>query len=359
MSSENQNTLVLDSGLWEMKIGFAGDEAPRYLQKSIVGFPKNPAITISSGHSDMFIGNDVIPHSDVLNIKRPIDVNNECDWNVIEKIWHNLFYHEVKSKLDDFALFVVCSSYFDSKRKMKATELLFENFDFPSLYFQLSNVTGLFSLGRTTGLVLDSGYSRTTGISVFEGYPIEEKKFETYFGGNSLNQDFKVLLQNCIESQKVGFKTQSDFFKFYGFNFNDIYYEQNRINSYSIKDENMELRLPDGNLVKIGRDLLNQEIEASVSKLTEAILTSSSFCEEKYKSEFMQNFCLIGGNSLIPGIESKISKLLTSIGIKEISLPEKSEEEKKFASWIGGSIFASLDCFSSLLIKRSEYEEYN
>lgn len=37
----NQETIVLDLGLWEMKVGFNGDEGPRYAQRSLVGHSKN------------------------------------------------------------------------------------------------------------------------------------------------------------------------------------------------------------------------------------------------------------------------------------------------------------------------------
>ena len=45
--------MVLDSGFWEMKIGFAGDEAPRYTERSLVGYSKNKAITSSGENRDI------------------------------------------------------------------------------------------------------------------------------------------------------------------------------------------------------------------------------------------------------------------------------------------------------------------
>lgn len=358
MSHEAKNILVLDSGLWEMKVGFAGDEAPRFLQRSVVGVPKNTAISISSGHPDIYIGNDVAPHAEVLDILRPLNADGTCEWSVLEKGWRALFYNEVKSKLDDFPLMVVCSSYFTSERKMKAAELLLENFDFPSLNFQLSNVTGLYSHGRTTGLVVDSGYSRTTAVSVFEGYPIEERQIEVGFGGSSLNQTFRSLLQGTIDQSKDRFVNQSDFFRFYGYNFHDIFYENSRIQAYNVGKQGLAMTLPDGNSVNIGKQAIEDYVEESVVRLADLIKDSAKLCEEKYKTELLQNFYLIGGNALIPNLEGKIGTRLAAEGLKDLSLVERTNEEKIYGSWIGGSLFASLNCFSSLLVKRSEYEEY-
>jgi len=358
MSSEGKNILILDSGLWEMKIGFAGDEVPRFLQRSVIGVPKNPAISISSGHPDVYIGNDVAPHAEVLDILRPLTPDGECQWNVLEKGWRALFYNEVKSKLDDFPLMIICSSYFTSERKMKAAELLFENFDFPSLNFQLSNVTGLYSYGRTTGLVVDSGFSRTTAVSVFEGYPIQERQIEIGFGGGSLNQTFKALLQGTIETQKSRFSNQSDFFRFYGYNFHDIFYENSRIQAYQVGKEGLSMTLPDGNEITMGKQTIEDYVQESVIRLADLIKDSAKLCEEKYKAEFLQNFYLIGGNALIPDLQSKIGTRLQTEGLKDLALVEKTPEEKIYGSWIGGSMLASLDCFPSLLVKRSDYEEY-
>lgn len=357
MASETKNILVLDNGLWEMKVGFAGDEAPRYLQRSLVGFPKNPAITVSSGHPEIYIGNEVQPHADVLDIRRPLQGTDKIEWSVLEKCWRALFYNEVKSKLDDFPLLITCSSHFDTKHKMRVAELFFENFDFPALNFQLSNVTGLYAQGRTTGLVLDSGFSRTTAVPVFEGYPIEERQLEIKFGGNSVNQTFRSLLQSSIDSQKESFETQSDFFRFYGYNFNELYYEQNRVKSYFSGSDGLKLTLPDGNLVTVNQLAINSFINESATRLSNAIVSASKLCEDKYRSEMLQNFCLIGGNTLIPGLERQILAQLTSDGLKDIVLNERTDEEKRYAAWTGGSLFASLDCFNELLVRRFEYEE--
>ena len=46
----SSKVVVIDSGLWEMKIGFAGDEAPRYIDRSVIGYSKNEAITSSNSN---------------------------------------------------------------------------------------------------------------------------------------------------------------------------------------------------------------------------------------------------------------------------------------------------------------------
>ena len=56
----NQDTLVLDIGLWEMKIGFNGDEGPRHTQRSLVGHSKNFAITTGITKRDYLVGSEAL-----------------------------------------------------------------------------------------------------------------------------------------------------------------------------------------------------------------------------------------------------------------------------------------------------------
>lgn len=44
-------------------------------------------------------------------------------------------------------------------------------------------------------------------------------------------------------------------------------------------------------------------------------------------------------------------------GISNISIFNKTNDEKRFASWIGASLLASIDGFNSLLVKKSDYYE--
>lgn len=47
---------------------------------------------------------------------------------------------------------------------------MFETFNVPSFYVSIQAVLSLYSSGRTTGLVLDSGDGVTHCVPIFEGY---------------------------------------------------------------------------------------------------------------------------------------------------------------------------------------------
>ena len=49
---------------------------------------------------------------------------------------------------------------------------MFETFNIPSLYLAIQAVLALYSSGRTTGLVLDSGAGVTHTVPIYEGYTL-------------------------------------------------------------------------------------------------------------------------------------------------------------------------------------------
>lgn len=50
------------------------------------------------------------------------------------------------------------------------TEIMFETFNVPSMYLAIQSVLALYSTGRTTGVVLDSGDGLTSSVPIYEGY---------------------------------------------------------------------------------------------------------------------------------------------------------------------------------------------
>jgi actin len=50
------------------------------------------------------------------------------------------------------------------------TEIMFDTFNVPSLYISVSSVLSLYSSGRTSGLLLESGYNLSASVPIYEGY---------------------------------------------------------------------------------------------------------------------------------------------------------------------------------------------
>jgi CRISPR/Cas system type I-B associated protein Csh2 (Cas7 group RAMP superfamily) len=78
----HSNTLVLDNGMWSIKTGFAGDEAPRHLERSLVGLCKNKTISQKIHHKEFYSSQYILKKKEILNIRSPVEM---VDCSHVEK----------------------------------------------------------------------------------------------------------------------------------------------------------------------------------------------------------------------------------------------------------------------------------
>lgn len=74
------------------------------------------------------------------------------------------------------------------------TEIMFEQFDVPALYLAVQSVLSLYSSGKTTGLVLDSGDGVTHTVPIYEGYALPHSIQRNDLAGRDLTSYLKKLL---------------------------------------------------------------------------------------------------------------------------------------------------------------------
>jgi len=76
----------------------------------------------------------------------------------------------------------------------KMTEIMFENFNVPSLYISISAVLALYSSGRTTGIVVDSGAGVTNTVPIYEGYSLPHAIMRMNLAGSDLTDYLLIML---------------------------------------------------------------------------------------------------------------------------------------------------------------------
>jgi actin-like protein 6A len=79
------------------------------------------------------------------------------------------------------------------------------------------------------------------------------------------------------------------------------------------------------------------------------------------RKELTGSICLVGGSSLFPNLETRLSQELSHSlpsFVKPKVVASRFSVERSCAAWIGGSILTSLGSFQQLWLSRAEYEEY-
>lgn len=196
MSEEGQNAgIVIDNGSGIMKAGFAGDDAPRAIFPSIVGKPKG--MSTHTGGKTVYVGREAQVKCGILHVEHPIEQGNVVSWDGMGKIWDQIFYNELRVAPEEHKVFLTEPPLNPKPDRKKMTALMFEKYSVPSMYMNVQAVLGLYASGRTSGLVLDSGYSATDIVPVYEGYALPHAIQRMDLGGRDLTQYMRKLLPDA------------------------------------------------------------------------------------------------------------------------------------------------------------------
>ena len=352
----NSQLLVLDLGLFQMKIGFSGDEAPRYTNMSCVGYPKNEAITSSQENRQVLVGENALKVKNFLNLKESINTDYSIDFSTVEKVLHELFYAQMKVNILDFPVFVSMNSFFTYEDKHKLIEVFFEHFNLPSLFFTFSGVTGIYSEGRTNGIIIDSGHSGSSIIQVFEGLQVDNELICNRKGGIETRKGIKgitdrIIQERCLKKEN----TKSHHFDLYGFKLDFTFYDELKKTCFS--EEEIDVTLPDGSVVKFTKDDFASLNKENVSNCGDLLLKLFETSKNDYMGDLKEHVYVQGGNTLFPGYEESLSAYLIEKKADGVNIIPRNNDEKMFSSWIGSSIYASLETTKDILVSKSDFND--
>ena len=142
----------------------------------------------------------------MLNLDYPLEHGKIRNWENMEKIWHHVFYQELKVVPEDHPCLLTEVPLNAKEDKEKTTETFFETFNVPSMYLANSAVLALYCIGRTTGVVLDSGADVTNTVPIFEGYALPHAIRTLPFAGKGLTQ----LMFDHMSSKGVTFSQSNE-----------------------------------------------------------------------------------------------------------------------------------------------------
>lgn len=83
-------------------------------------------------------------------------------------------------------------------------------------------------------------------------------------------------------------------------------------------------------------------------------------CDMDIRKELYGNVIVTGGNTLFTGFGDRLLKRLSDLtkqNLKVKIIASNTTIERRFSSWIGGSILASLGSFQQVWMSRQEYDE--
>jgi actin-related protein len=173
MGDEETHPVVIDLGSGNTYAGFGGDDQPRCAFPTIVG-RKSKAYAVIEGGAAMsggidktYIGDEAQSNRNYLTIERPVKHGIIHDWNDVEKIYHHIYYNELRVAPEEHPLLLTEPSFSPHAQREKNLQIMIETFNVPAVGFINQGVATLYASGR------HCAYNVCIGDGVVQGIPIE------------------------------------------------------------------------------------------------------------------------------------------------------------------------------------------
>ena len=123
----------------------------------------------------------------------PIECGTVEDWEQMEKVLAHGF-DKLKVDAYDHNVLITEGPQTSKNDREKMTRMMFENLQVNGLYIAMSGLLSLYSYGRTTGLVVESGESSTHTTPVYEGFVIPYAVRKNFVSGRAITDHLINLL---------------------------------------------------------------------------------------------------------------------------------------------------------------------
>eukprot|EP00842_Homolaphlyctis_polyrhiza_P001598 jgi/Hompol1/2439/HPOL_002944-RA len=354
--------VVIDNGSGVIKAGFAGEEQPKSFFPSIVGRPKHHRIMAGAVEGDSFIGRRAQELRGLLRIRYAMEHGVVHHWEDMEKIWHYVYHEELKIRTEEHPVLLTEAPLNPRHNRDKAAQIFFETFNAPAMFISIQAVLALYSSGRTTGVVLDSGDGVTHVVPVYEGFAIQNAVRRINVAGRDVTQ----YLQQLLRKSGYYFHTSAEMEVVRLIKEKACYLALNASKEEKeTATQSASYVLPDGQTIKLGVErfkapeiLFNPDLIGEESPgIHQIVLDSINKVDLDLRKDLYSNIILSGGSTLTRGFGERLLYEVSKPSYKEMKIRIYSPPERKYSTWIGGSILASLSTFKKMWVSADQYQE--
>lgn len=325
------------------------------------------------------------------------------DWDVFEKVLDHAYKNVIQSEAELHPVLFSEAPWNQRAKREKLTEIMFEKYQVPAFFLVKNAVLAAFANGRSTGLVVDSGATYTAAVPVHEGFVLQNAIVKSPLAGdyvthqcmNFLEQEKKIeiippYMIAAKEEVKMGDPpkwtrrsnlpevTQSwhnymkrqvvQDFQSSVLQVSDAPYDEDSLstilhypyefpNGYNNEYGMERFRIPEALFDPAYNKSPNAHSMMSVSHV---VTTSVGMCDIDLRPALYGSVVVTGGNTLLQGFNERLNRDLsvkTPTNMRFKLIAANGPQERRFGSWIGGSILASLGSFQQMWISKQEYEE--
>lgn len=359
--------LIIDLGTQYCKCGYAGEPRPTYFISSTVGkrcgCSEGGAADAGDTRRDTLVGHELLLHPETPpKLVNPLQHGAVVDWDCAQSICDYVFHTAMKIAPEEHAVLVSDPPLSPKSNREKYAELLFETFGVPAMHIACQSLLSIYSYGKTSGLVVESGHGVSHVVPISEGDVLPGLTVRADYAGSDLTRYLLRLLN------QAGHAFTDDHLHIMEHIKKKCCYAALQPDDEAclgLDDLRVDYELPDGKVITIGQErfqcaeMLFQPSLAGSSEPGLHALTTACLdkCQEAgFREEMAANVLLCGGCTMLDGFPERFQKELSLLCPGD--RPSVSAApERKTSVWTGGSILASLQAFQQLWVSKEEFVE--
>ncbi|RTG83095.1 actin-like protein 6A, partial [Schistosoma bovis] len=306
------------------------------------------------------------------------------DWDAFEDVMSHMLRYLTPEEASHHPILFSEPSWNTKSKREKIAEILFEKFKVPAFYIAKNAALTCFANGRHTGLVLDCGAIHTSAVPVYDGLVLTQEVIRSPLAGDFIVQQAQRLILDelkievvpyyrvaskepvnerepakwkertnlppvstsyenymlkvsspfaCFFIKKYVSFSQADTFPMVGYEFP---------NGFNFELGHERFQIPEA---LFDPSILLEAGGSSMLSMSHIVASSISMCDIDIRPSLYSNIIVVGGNSLITGFTDRLQRDLNiktppSMRLK-VNFPSTTAE-RRYSSWIGGSILGSL-----------------
>jgi actin-related protein len=296
---------------------------------------------------EVFVGDEANCKRGILNLSRPIERGVVINWDDMEKVWHHMFYNELRVLPEEHAVLLSEAPFNPKANRQLMTKIMFETFRAPAIFVCAQSVLSLYCSGRTTGCVVDSGHGVSCIVPIYEGFVCADAIIDAGVTGGDVTE----LLERLSTERGYTYTTAADREILLSCKERLTYvaldFEREMTIAAGSSDLDRDYEGPDGERITFG----DERFRAPEALFQPALLgrdgvgvhrctyDSIMRCDPGIRQQMFDSIVLAGGNTMFPGLADRLAKELTALApwarVRVIAPPER-----RYSTWIGGSLLA-------------------
>jgi len=375
----DKRPIVCDNGTGFVKLGFSGDNFPKFIFPSMIG---RPLMRYEEEFKDIelkevMVGDECAKYRSMLETSYPVENGVVRDWVGMKHLYDYSFFEKMKINPADHKILLTEPPLNPKENQAKMLKAMFETYGFAAAKVNIQAMLVLYAQGLLTGVVVDSGDGVTHVVPVWEGVCPPNLIKRLNVAGRHITRHLIKLLQvrGYAFNRTADFETVRQIKEKLCYIGYDLEVEKRLaletttlVQSYT---------LPDGRVIKIAQEryeapevLFNPSLlDLESDGIQHMLFNMIQEADIDLRASFYKHIVLSGGTTMYPGLPSRLEKEMKELYLEKI-LKGKTENMAKFKLriedpprrkhmvFLGGSVLADImKDRPEFWISKQEWEE--